>query len=355
MYGGSPHNTYTPENYASDPKWTPAIAINPHTHHPHKVEDAHKPDMAGPTMMKGSFDREVDTDMGLESLIQLDSNVDSSKVEEATNVETEGPAIAHASFEQNNDDEDNQPTGFAFASVLSQADADAEEDVKAVEVIDADKGKNNKRTKAAKPKPKAKKGEAEKAAKAKSDNKKEESGDKKKAEDLSEPGSMPLADLWGSDVRYSDQLANGDDADDKELEDEDDPRDIIVDDDGFVNQWDIDMDKAGEWTAVQLDQDVKVDPKVDPKKSSLVENKEEDRFSSELVNGDKDDDKDLIDINDKDDSEVDENLDLQDQDVNLLQLDDSSDRHGKGFANPGPAWTQIMAQISNKNTINRIL
>lgn len=65
MYAG-PYNTHTPEEYATDPKWTPAIAIPPHTWHPHKVEDAHKPDMAGPTMMKGSFDREVDTDMDME-------------------------------------------------------------------------------------------------------------------------------------------------------------------------------------------------------------------------------------------------------------------------------------------------
>lgn len=78
-------------------------------------------------------------------------------------------------------------------------------------------------------------------------------------------------------------------------------------------------------------------------------------YSSELVNGDKDDDKVLSDINDKDDDEVDENLDLESTDMNLLQLDDSNAQQGKGFNNPGPAWTQIMAQISNKNTIDRIL
>lgn len=35
----------------------------------------------------------------------------------------------------------------------------------------------------------------------------------------------------------SDEVANGDAAENKELEDEDDPHDIIVDDDGFVNQF----------------------------------------------------------------------------------------------------------------------
>jgi len=80
------------------------------------------------------------------------------------------------------------------------------------------------------------------------------------------------------------------------------------------------------------------------------------KFSDELVDGSADDDKDLIDINDKEDDEVDENLDLEHQDVNLLQLDDTVDRvHGKGFKNPGPAWTQIMAQISAKQTVDKML
>jgi len=35
-------------------------------------------------------------------------------------------------------------------------------------------------------------------------------------------------------------LANGDIDDDRELEDEDDPRDLIVDDNGFVGQGKID-------------------------------------------------------------------------------------------------------------------
>jgi hypothetical protein len=43
--------------------------------------------------------------------------------------------------------------------------------------------------------------------------------------------------MWGADVKYSDQLANGDLDDDKEIEDEDDPNDMICDDNGFVNQF----------------------------------------------------------------------------------------------------------------------
>jgi len=36
---------------------------------------------------------------------------------------------------------------------------------------------------------------------------------------------------------YSNELANGDRSDDKELEDQDDPNDDIVDNNGFVNQF----------------------------------------------------------------------------------------------------------------------
>jgi len=43
--------------------------------------------------------------------------------------------------------------------------------------------------------------------------------------------------IWGAAVKYSNTLANGDLDDDRELEDEDDPRDFIADDDGFVNQF----------------------------------------------------------------------------------------------------------------------
>jgi len=48
-------------------------------------------------------------------------------------------------------------------------------------------------------------------------------------------------------VKYSDQLANGDDADDKEVDDEDDIDDAIADDDGFVNQYKLDGKKLSDW------------------------------------------------------------------------------------------------------------
>jgi len=51
-------------------------------------------------------------------------------------------------------------------------------------------------------------------------------------DDYTQKDKVPV---WGPHVKYSDQLANGDHDDDKELEDENDPRDLIVDDDGFVN------------------------------------------------------------------------------------------------------------------------
>ena len=37
--------------------------------------------------------------------------------------------------------------------------------------------------------------------------------------------------------KESDEIANADAADDKEIEDEDDPEDDIVDDNGFAHQW----------------------------------------------------------------------------------------------------------------------
>ena len=87
----------------------------------------------------------------------------------------------------------------------------------------------------------------------------DDSKDSKKTEDYSKPGTLPFTDLWGPDVKYSDQVANGDDDDDKEVEDEDDGEDDIVDDNGFVHQW------------VQLDDDVKAPKKDDkPAEKSFV-------------------------------------------------------------------------------------
>jgi len=65
--------------------------------------------------------------------------------------------------------------------------------------------------------------------------------------DLSKPGSKPLAKLWGPNVPYSNQIANGDKDDDRELEDEDDPQDHIADDNGFVKTFKISGRKISEW------------------------------------------------------------------------------------------------------------
>lgn len=53
--------------------------------------------------------------------------------------------------------------------------------------------------------------------------------------------------LWHHSVKYSDQIANGDTHDDKEVEDEADPNDVVADDDGFVNQGQISQNKIAEW------------------------------------------------------------------------------------------------------------
>jgi hypothetical protein len=158
-------------------------------------------------------------------------------------------------------------------------------------------------------------------------------------EDYSKPGTLPFAKLWGPEVKYSDQLANGDDDDDKEIEDEDDPRDMIADDDGFVNQWKIDKEKLKEWGLfVQLDSDINVGGG---------------KFSEEIADGLAEDDKDLVDINDKEDDEVDENM-LQ-LDSTLLQIEENDGVHGKGYSNPGPAWKQIMAQVDAKHSVDASL
>jgi hypothetical protein len=161
-------------------------------------------------------------------------------------------------------------------------------------------------------------------------------GGDKKAEDYSKPGTLPFTDLWGSDIRYSDQIANGDDDDDKELEDEDDPNDLIVDDNGFVGQWDLDASKVPQW--VQLDSEINMGNQKSMKTLQKVQVDEKAKFSDELVDGEQEDDKEVSDLIDNDDDEVDENLGLEES--SLLQLYDSEfdGVHGRGFSNPGPAW-----------------
>lgn len=147
--------------------------------------------------------------------------------------------MAKGSFELDVDEEDDNLNRALAIQSIDEENSKKPEEKKAGDKKEKDASA-----------PKSKKDTKAKAAKdaavnrKKANDEKEGKVEKKAQDDLSEPGSLPMADLWGTDVRYSDQLANGDDADDKELEDEDDPRDIIVDDDGFVNQWDIDMSKA---------------------------------------------------------------------------------------------------------------
>ena len=75
----------------------------------------------------------------------------------------------------------------------------------------------------------------------------EEENDDKPKEDYSKPGTLPFDQLWGPEVKYSDQIANGDKDDDKEIQDEDDPRDPIVNDEGFVNQFKVNKGSVQEW------------------------------------------------------------------------------------------------------------
>lgn len=80
----------------------------------------------------------------------------------------------------------------------------------------------------------------------------------------------------------SNELCDGDSADDKELEDENDPEDPIVDDNGFVRQW-----------AVQL--------------KSKINMGNGEKPSDEICDGDSADDKELEDENDPNDLIVDDN------------------------------------------------
>lgn len=121
---------------------------------------------------------------------------------------------------------------------------------------------------------------------------------------------------------------------------------MIVDDNGFVGQWDLDSSKVPQW--VQLDSDIKIENQKTKKTLKKVQVNQESRFSDELVDGEQEDDKEITDLNDNNDEEVDENLGLEES--NLLQLQESylDGVHGKGFANPSQNWQQIMAQVDAK-------
>lgn len=133
-------------------------------------------------------------------------------------------------------------------------------------------------------------------------------------EDYSKPGTLPFKKLWGPKVKYSDQIANGDKDDDKEVEDEDDLADPIVDDTGFQHKWKMDPRAVKEWGR-----------RKNPKQNwSLVQQKGEDyskpgtlpfkklwgpnrKYSDQLANGDRDDDKEVEDEDDLADPIADDN------------------------------------------------
>jgi hypothetical protein len=186
--------------------------------------------------------------------------------------------------------------------------------------------------------------------------------------DLANNGALPVGDLWNADVNYSDQIANGDHDDDKEIEDEDDPNDIIVDDDGFVNQFvDHGDRRLHEW--VQLDSTVNApaDNKTEVKGVTMLPQVKI-QFHDELSNGDLADDKELVDINDQNDEDVDENgyvllnektsgrwarfQHSRPADKSMIQLSDS--RQGKGYANPTASWGNIMAQVDSKRAMDSL-
>jgi len=93
----------------------------------------------------------------------------------------------------------------------------------------------------------------------------------------------------------SNEICDGDSADDKELEDENDPNDDIVDDNGFVKQWNLQLkSKMGL-------------PATKPKLLAQTKSKAKELPSNEICDGDSADDKELEDENDPNDDIVDDN------------------------------------------------
>ena len=163
--------------------------------------------------------------------------------------------------------------------------------------------------------------------------------------------------------KESDELATGDAADDKEIEDEDDPEDDIVDDNGFSHQW--------LQTSAQLG-----------------------KYSDELANGDSMDDRDIHEDEDMNDDVVDENgqtnwgygsklpsrffaenhirpgthitepRNVQLSDHNLLQLSESDDvssddtkakKQSAGQIKPSQYWREIKEQSQARRSASKYL
>ena len=121
-------------------------------------------------------------------------------------------------------------------------------------------------------------------------------------EDKNAPKGKMLAQTKSkTEEKPSNEICDGDSADDKELEDENDPNDDIVDDNGFVKQW-----------LVQLDTEKHHGKKHHKKNKKHKRSKSSDavqleRYSDELANGDKDDDKSIHEEEDMKDDVVDYN------------------------------------------------
>ena len=130
-----------------------------------------------------------------------------------------------------------------------------------------------------------------------------DSADDKELEDVNDPEDI-IADDTGfgrnwvqlkSQVRKeSDEIADGDAADDKEIEDETDPEDPVVDDHGFVRNYKYLMTES-----------------VIARNGRPIDNQhlmyQVNRYSEEIANGDSADDKDLHEEEDVNDAVVDIN------------------------------------------------
>ena len=104
----------------------------------------------------------------------------------------------------------------------------------------------------------------------------------------------------------SNEVANGDEAEDKELEDESDPLDDIVDDNGFVKQWQVQLDSKMNLGKKHHKKAHKLHHK--KKRSSSADNIQmREPYSDQLANGDKDDDKSIHEEEDMKDDVVDYN------------------------------------------------
>lgn len=140
----------------------------------------------------------------------------------------------------------------------------------------------------------------------------------------------PFNKIWGPHVKYSDQIANGNAADDKELEDEDDLADPIVDDNGFVNKWKIDKAHVKEWgRRKDIHQNHSL---VQHKLKSKAKGKAplwgpDVKYSDQIANGDADDDKELEDSEDPDDDIVTDNGFVNHWKINPEKLKEYARRH----------------------------